>query len=42
MLRYDTGSFAATTAPNGFRLDDFESASIRIVERRFEGKRRHF
>jgi CRP/FNR family transcriptional regulator, global nitrogen regulator len=38
MLRYDTGSFAATTAPNGFGLDDFESASIRVVERRFRAK----
>jgi CRP-like cAMP-binding protein len=38
MLRYDTGSFAATTAPNGFGLDDFESASIRTVERRFRAK----
>ena len=38
MLRHDTGSFAATTAPNGFGLDDFESASIRMVERRFRAK----
>jgi CRP/FNR family transcriptional regulator, global nitrogen regulator len=38
MLRHDTGSFAATTAPNGFGLDDFESASIRVVERRFRAK----
>ena len=34
----DTGSFAATTAPNGFGLDDFESAGIRVVERRFRAK----
>ena len=38
MLRHDTGSFAATTAPNGFGLDDFESASIRMVERRFRAE----
>src|ERR671916_1046579 len=38
MLRHDTGSFAATTAPNGFGLDDFESAGIRVVERRFRAK----
>ena len=38
MLRHDTGGFAATTAPNGFGLDDFESASIRMVERRFRAK----
>ncbi len=38
MLRHDTGSFAATTAPNGFGLDDFESAGIRVAERRFRAK----
>ena len=38
ILRHDTGSFAATTAPNGFGLDDFESASIRMVERRFRAE----
>jgi CRP/FNR family transcriptional regulator, global nitrogen regulator len=38
MLRHDTGSFAATTAPSGFGLDDFESAGIRVVERRFRAK----
>ena len=38
MLMRDTGSFAATTAPNGFGLDDFESAGIRVVERRFRAK----
>jgi CRP-like cAMP-binding protein len=37
MLRV-TGSFAATTAPRGFDLDDFEDAGIRVVERRFEPK----
>ena len=34
MLRV-TGSFAATTPPQGFDLDDFEEAGIRVVERRF-------
>ncbi|MDQ4062343.1 MAG: Crp/Fnr family transcriptional regulator [Actinomycetota bacterium] len=34
MLRV-TGSFAATTAPQGFDLDDFEDAGIRVVERRY-------
>ncbi len=35
MLRV-TGSFATTTAPQGFDLDDFEDAGIRVVERRFK------
>jgi CRP-like cAMP-binding protein len=38
MFRHDTGSFAATTAPSGFGLDDFESAGIRVVERHFRAK----
>ena len=38
MLRHDTGGFAATMAPNGFGLEDFESAGIRAVERRFRAK----
>jgi CRP/FNR family transcriptional regulator len=38
MLRHDTGGFAATTAPRGFNLEDFERAGIRVVERRFEAK----
>src|SRR3989337_4176956 len=38
MLRHDTGSFAATTAPSGFGLGYFESAGIRVVERRFRAK----
>jgi len=37
MLRV-TGSFAATTAPQGFDLDDFEDAGIRVVERRFSSR----
>ncbi len=36
--RHDTGSFAATTAPSGFGLEDFERAGIRVVERRFKAK----
>ncbi|MDQ3925974.1 MAG: Crp/Fnr family transcriptional regulator [Actinomycetota bacterium] len=38
MLRHDTGGFAATTAPQGFGLEDFERAGIRVVERRFAPK----
>ena len=38
MLRHDTGGFAATAAPNGFDLDDFENAGVRVVERRFRAK----
>ena len=37
MLR-DTGSFAATTAPPDFDLEDFERAGVRVVERRFKAK----
>ena len=36
MLRHDTGGFAATTAPRGFDLEDFERAGVRVVERRFK------
>ena len=35
MLRHDTGGFAATTAPEGFDIEDFERAGIRVAERRF-------
>jgi CRP-like cAMP-binding protein len=38
MLRHDTGGFAATTAPQGFGLEDFERAGIRVVEWRFKAK----
>src|ERR671920_1285286 len=38
MLRHDTGGFAATAAPNGFGLEDFENAGVRVVERRFRAK----
>ena len=37
MLR-DTGSFAATTAPPNFDLEDFERAGVRVVERLFKAK----
>ena len=33
-----TGSFATTTAPPDFDLEDFERAGIRVVERRFKPK----
>ncbi len=36
--RHDMGGFAATSAPAGFDLDDFENAGIRAVERRFGAK----
>ena len=38
MLRRDTGGFAATTAPQGFGLADFERADIRVAERRFKAR----
>jgi CRP/FNR family transcriptional regulator, global nitrogen regulator len=38
MLRHDTGGFAATTAPQGFAIEDFERAGMRVVERRFKAK----
>ena len=38
MLKHDTGGFAATTAPEGFDIDDFERAGVRVVERRFGPK----
>ena len=28
----------ATAAPNGFGLEDFENAGVRVVERRFRAK----
>jgi hypothetical protein len=34
----NTGGFAATSAPEGFDLDDFERAGLRAVERRFAPK----
>jgi CRP/FNR family transcriptional regulator, global nitrogen regulator len=38
MLRHDTGGFAATTAPQGFGLADFERAGIQVAERRFKAR----
>jgi CRP/FNR family transcriptional regulator, global nitrogen regulator len=37
-LLRDTGSFAATTAPPNFDLEDFEKAGVRVVERLFKAK----
>jgi len=37
-LLRDTGSFAATTAPPNFDLEDFERAGVRVVERLFKAK----
>jgi CRP-like cAMP-binding protein len=36
--RYGTGSFATTMLPQGFGLEDFEKAGVRVLERRFEAK----
>jgi CRP/FNR family transcriptional regulator len=38
LASHNTGGFAATSAPEGFDLDDFEKAGLRVVERRFEPK----
>lgn len=38
LMRHSTGGFAATSAPEGFDLDDFEEAGLRAVERRFGPK----
>jgi CRP-like cAMP-binding protein len=35
LTSHSAGGFAATGAPNGFDLDDFERAGLRVVERRF-------
>lgn len=35
---HNTGGFAATSAPEGFGLEDFEEAGLRAVERRFGPK----
>jgi CRP/FNR family transcriptional regulator, global nitrogen regulator len=37
-VRHDTGGFAATTPPEGFDLQEFEQAGLRVVERRFDPK----
>ncbi len=36
--RNSTGGFAATSAPEGFGIKDFEEAGLRVVERRFGPK----
>lgn len=38
LVRHDTGGFAATSAPEGFDLEDFEEAGLRPVERNFRAK----
>jgi CRP-like cAMP-binding protein len=38
LTSHNTGGFATTSAPDGFGLDDFESAGLRAVERRFAPK----
>jgi CRP/FNR family transcriptional regulator, global nitrogen regulator len=38
LTSHNTGGFAATSAPEGFDLDDFERAGLRTVERRFAPK----
>ena len=38
LASHNTGGFAATSAPEGFGLEDFERAGLRVVERRFEPK----
>lgn len=38
LARHSTGGFAATSAPEGFGLKDFEEAGLRVVERRFGPK----
>lgn len=38
LIKHDTGGFAATSAPEGFDLRDFEEAGLRVVERRFGPK----
>src|SRR5919199_6504738 len=38
LTSHNTGSFATTSAPEGFDLKDFEDAGLRTVERRFGPK----
>ncbi|MGB3683517.1 MAG: Crp/Fnr family transcriptional regulator [Rubrobacteraceae bacterium] len=38
LTSHDTGGFAATSAPDGFGIEEFEEAGLRAVERRFEPK----
>src|SRR5215216_333035 len=35
LTSHSTGGFATTSAPEGFDLQDFEDAGLRVVERRF-------
>jgi CRP/FNR family transcriptional regulator len=35
---HSTGGFAATSAPEGFGVEDFEEAGLRVVERKFGPK----
>ena len=37
-MGHNTGGFAATSAPDGFDLYDFEKAGLRVAERRFAPK----
>nr|MDP9486119.1 cyclic nucleotide-binding domain-containing protein [Actinomycetota bacterium] len=38
LTSHSTGGFAATSAPEGFGLKDFEEAGLRFAERRFGPK----
>jgi CRP/FNR family transcriptional regulator, global nitrogen regulator len=38
LARHSTGGFAATSAPEGFGIEDFEKAGLRVVERRYGPK----
>jgi CRP-like cAMP-binding protein len=38
LMGHNHRGFAATSAPNGFALDDFEKAGLRVAERQFAPK----
>src|SRR3712207_2105607 len=38
LLSHNTGGFDATSAPEGFSLETFERAGVRVIERRFKPK----
>jgi CRP/FNR family transcriptional regulator len=38
LMSHSTGGFATTSAPEGFGLEEFEEAGLRVVERRFSPK----
>ena len=38
LTSHSAGGFAATSSPNGFDLDEFEKAGLRVVKRRFAPK----